>query len=71
MLNIARAVSTAKNFTKNGYRLLSKDINIPAAPANKIALPKNAVTMDVVQIESHFGEGLKRLSDSKTKTVNP
>lgn len=71
MLNIARTVSIAKNFTKNGYRLLSKHINIPAAPANKIALPKNAVTMDVVQIESHFGEGLKKIVRFKDKDGKP
>ena len=71
MFNIARTVSTAKNFTRNGYRLLSKHINIPAAPANKIALPKNAVTMDVVQIESHFGEGLKKIVRFKDKDGKP
>ncbi len=71
MLNITRAVSTAKNFTRKGCRLLSKDLNLPAAQINKIAMPKNAVTMDVVQIESHFGEGLKKIVRFKDKDGKP
>ena len=71
MINIARSVNTAKNFTRKGCRLLSKELNLPAAAVNKIALPENAVTMDVVQIESHFGEGLKKIVRFKDKDGKP
>lgn len=71
MLNITRAVSTARDFTRKGYRLLSKELNLPAVQVDKIELPKNAVTMDVVQIESHFGEGLKKIVRFKDKDGKP
>lgn len=72
MINFSTAINVAKKYTSNGARLLSKQTGITAKAVGSTALPKGALTMDVVQIENHFGDGLKtvlRYKDKDGKTI--
>lgn len=67
MINFSTAINAAKKYTSNGARLLSRQTGLKAKALGDIALPKGALTMDVVQIESHFGDGLKTVVKYKDK----
>lgn len=61
MVNIVKfAANTAPKWTKNGCRLLSKQkINFNSLPKNLI--PKNAATLEKVEVETAFGESLSNV----------
>lgn len=65
-MNVSAAQTALKSFNKAGFRLIKKETGLQAREIlSGIEVPKKAVTMDVVNIESHFGDGSKTILQYK------